>query len=725
MSVIDCLVREWPYLEIQSMVGQKEYSTRYLVRNRSNHRQQYYVDILTFPVSSETSQFTSDSDGTTILMPETDGTMVLMPETDGTVVLMPETNGSNTNANNNQDRDAVEKCIKNIETIKKLSEDDRNFLLRIYEYRQAQSEEQKELYIMILLEALPSIAMMYSQEKYFDLALIKQMGTNICWALDNVGMKTIPQTTITPEDIYVVLPQKLKLGSYIYSTDAIRVQSLGQSNSRRILYQSPEEIRHQGADQRSLVYSVGMIMYEMGNGGYLPGSTQKTAQMSLMDIEQNVNQRISGASVKIPSLVNPDMGSNIVKAISLNPIDRFPSLQSCYGAFIQNSNSQVVKPQIVSNLQSASTQNRQAAPMQNSQAVPSSNKEMNAQSSPMSNPEPRESRNNQVNTGDKKTDIPRGDSIKPADTKNKKSPLVPILAVMCALMTTAAVFITMMVLRQQYKEKYVVPFEKAEAEKKAEQRAEEAKQKEKEAFYNNAVYVADVYNQLALREKAYISAPVTEYLKAGTKLQIIGDGEGPMAEVLTEDGKYGFVEKKYLVAEGMKTFRMGTKKPHLAEDNIYLIDRYDSAPVYSGPDESYSTIGFLPAGNPIQILEWGEYFAQMIDLQSGMIGYVPIGDVPINTQENLQIFMTADIFTTPGFYNKASYPVNSDEIIYLRKDETIYSEAVDILKPGEWVTLLSISDDGKMCNVMTQKEKPVSGYIPTELLYADPEEGTE
>ena len=61
--------------------------------------------------------------------------------------------------------------------------------------------------------------------------------------------------------------------------------------------------------------------------------------------------------------------------------------------------------------------------------------------------------------------------------------------------------------------------------------------------------------------------------------------------------------------------------------------------------------------------------------------------------------------------------------VYLRKEETIFSEAVDTLTPGEWVTLISISEDGKMSNVMTQKEKPVSGYIPTELLYADPEEG--
>ncbi len=748
MSAIDILVKECPYLEIQSVILQKEYSTRYLVRNKTAQNQQYYVDILTFlnqedrsPAFSEPLQSAfvnfqqpAGSEGSTVLNVQFEGTTILNQGSEGTTLLSQDTYKDNASVVNparnilsqsgGQNYNPVDTCIKTIENLKKLSEDDQNSLLRIYDYRILHSDDNSESYVVILLEALPSVSMVHAQETKLDSAVVRQMGSKICRAL-NIVQDTMKATvSLTPDDIYVAMPGILKLGHYVYSSDAVRGQRVEQMNSRNILYESPEGIRHQETDERSLVYTVGMIMYEMGNGGYLPGSTKKTGQYSLMDIEHNVNYRINGTAFKLPQFVDSTLGRKIVKAISLNPLDRYGSLREFYEDIVE-------KPKEIEELN--------ALPQQTTYTA-----NTGGRSQGYSNKRDKESKSvtdgnktliSEKNVSESVASQTRKDNTKPAleqtvkaseeKVQKKKTPLVPILALMCVCMTSAAILITARVLKQQYHDKYVIPFEEAEAEKNAEENAKIEKQMRKENYYSTAVFTADVYKVLVLREKAYITAPIVKYLDAGAKLHIIGDGEGPMVEVSCEDGSSGFVEKSYLAADGMKTIRIGTKEPELAEDNIYLIDRYDSAPVYTGADEKYSIIKYLPAGNPIQILEWGEYFAQMIDLQSGLVGYVPIGDVPINTRENLAIFMTADMFTTAGYYQKASYPINSAEPVYLRKEESEYSEAVDILVPGQWVSLASISDDGKVCHVITQSSKPVSGYIDTELLYADPQGGTE
>lgn len=748
MSAIDVLVKECPYLEIQSVILQKEYLTRYLVRNRTANNQQYYVDILTFlneedptpdfsgslqpmfgnfqqPAGSEgTTVLTSPVEGTTILNQGSEGTTLLSQDmfTDNIKEVKPVWNVPGRAPELN--RNPVETCIKTIESLKKLSEDEKNSLLRIYDYRVLYSDNNRESYVVILLEALPSVSMVHAQETKFEPEVVRQMGSNICRALDIVLNTTKIELSLTSDDIYVAMPGILKLGNYVYSKDAMRGQRVAQMNSRNILYESPEEIRHQEADLRSLVYSVGMIMYEMGNGGFLPGSTKKTAQFSLMDIEQNVNYRINGTAVKLPQFVDSALGNKIVKAISLNPLDRYGSLNEFFEAIVE-------QPKKSEELNVSSRQTAFAT--STGEAVQEYYNSGGYGSKDVSGDSKKDISGTNVDgsaidlTNEAKSKQAFDQTVKESEemTQKKKSPLVPILALMCVCMTSAAILITAKVLNQQYHEKYVIPFEQAEKEKIAEENAKIDEQMRKENYYSTAVFTADVYKVLVLREKAYITAPIVKYLDAGAKLHIIGDGEGPMVEVSCEDGTSGFVEKRYLAANGMKTIRIGTKEPELAEDNIYLIDRYDSAPVYTGADEKYSIIKYLPAGNPIQILEWGEYFARMIDLQSGLVGYVPIGDVPINTRENLAIFMTADIFTTAGYYQKASYPINSTEPVYLRKEESEYSEAVDMLVPGQWVSLVSISEDGKVCHVETQRSEPVSGFIDTKLLYADPQEGIE
>ena len=759
MNVVEILASVWPDLELQFVVRQKEFSTRYLVCSRTGNKQQFYLDILTFMnttanydqrVTAGNMQNFQGSDETTVLQPDSEGTTLLYHDSDETTLLQ-QTSGGMTLHPHDLQENTVDACLKRIDLLKRMSEDERNSLIRVYDYRSVMASNRSEKYVAILLEALPSLAQYLSKEASYDSETVSRMGADICHAVDLLGMNDFQQETVTPEDIYVDLRGRFKLGSYIYSMDAVRTHRVDQMSNRKVLYQSPEEIRHMQMDQRSLVYSIGMIMYEMGNRGCLPGSTQKTSQYSLMDIEQNVSLRLSGTAISLPSTLAPRVGSLIVRAISNEPLERFESLRVFYFALMQSGDKSPASSPVQSSLQPSSAQQSQQPPQQagsqREKLIEAQRQQRQTAQQPLvqftsatelkkggykdlsvaenernhaKTEEPSVSERKNA-TSNMKQDIPEPDETDQVPAARMRSPIVPILVLMCAIMTSAAILITYMITKQLYSDRYMVPYEAVMAEKQAEEDKKAAEQSRKEVFYDSAVYVADVYKILVLRERAYLTAPIVRFLDAGTQLHIVGDGEGPMVEVKTDDGITGFVEKKYLTAKGAKTTRRGTRGPELAEENIYLIDRYDSAPVYTGMDENYAIVGYLPAGNPIQIISWGEFFAEMIDLQSGMIGCIPIGDVPINTWENLMIFMTGDSFTTAGFFKEASYPVNSDKVVYMRKAESMYSEAVAVLVPGQWVTLNSISEDGKYCYVTTQTEEAVSGYVLTEALYADPE----
>ena len=218
MSAIDVLVKECPYLEIQSVILQKEYLTRYLVRNRTANNQQYYVDILTFlneenqPLDFSESlqpffgnfQQSADSEGTTVLAPPFEGTTILNQGSEGTTLLSQDMFTDDLKDVNpwnipgrvaGLNRNPVETCIKTIESLKKLSENEKNRLLRIFDYRVLHSDDKRESYVVILLEALPSVSMVHAQETKFESAVVRQMGSNICRALDSV--MNITQTKFT------------------------------------------------------------------------------------------------------------------------------------------------------------------------------------------------------------------------------------------------------------------------------------------------------------------------------------------------------------------------------------------------------------------------------------------------------------------------------------------------------------------------------------------------
>ncbi len=87
-------------------------------------------------------------------------------------------------------------------------------------------------------------------------------------------------------------------------------------------YMAPEQIEGQRGDQRTDVYSLGTILYEM-----LAGKTPFTGDSNLAIIAQHLHST-SRRLDRVNPLVSPQMAAVVAKCLALDPKDRYPDMDA-------------------------------------------------------------------------------------------------------------------------------------------------------------------------------------------------------------------------------------------------------------------------------------------------------------------------------------------------------------------------------------------------------------
>ncbi len=105
-----------------------------------------------------------------------------------------------------------------------------------------------------------------------------------------------------------------------------RVRAVTASNGKPFLYQAPEVLRGERASERSDVFSVGMILYEMLAGGhpYARASSER-------DAERALEQPLPILSAARPSVGAP-LAEVVARAVALDPDQRFRTFEALSGA---------------------------------------------------------------------------------------------------------------------------------------------------------------------------------------------------------------------------------------------------------------------------------------------------------------------------------------------------------------------------------------------------------
>ncbi len=140
----------------------------------------------------------------------------------------------------------------------------------------------------------------------------------ICSALAHAHDQKIIHTHLTPSNIFILKDRHILVSDFSW---AAPIPKEGFMEDRNMYYLAPEHIKGERIDQRSDIYSLGILTYEMLTGrSPFSGEDQGTATMDM-----NTAGRINGSFVRLPEL--PEFIQKfILKACAKLPEKRYTSI---------------------------------------------------------------------------------------------------------------------------------------------------------------------------------------------------------------------------------------------------------------------------------------------------------------------------------------------------------------------------------------------------------------
>ena len=163
---------------------------------------------------------------------------------------------------------------------------------------------------------------------------IMDYSAQLCKGLSAAHSQGIVHRDIKSANIFITDDGQVKILDFgLAKRDEVVGLTQSGSTLGTLSYMSPEQINGESADQRSDIWSLGVVLYEMW-AGHLPFHGEKIQQIinAVLNSKQNDLRAVRN---DIPE----NIANTINKSISKNPIDRFNSVQELLSDFDRLDNS--------------------------------------------------------------------------------------------------------------------------------------------------------------------------------------------------------------------------------------------------------------------------------------------------------------------------------------------------------------------------------------------------
>ena len=213
----------------------------------------------------------------------------------------------------------AEDCAAEIGLLKTLR--GKSNITEIEDYAIIHQDDQLVWHILIRMELLNRIDYMGMPEKD-----ILRLGIDICSALDECKKMNVFHRDVKPDNILVDESGRYKLGDFGISRKLGQIGTLSLRYTPN--YAAPEivkaEIKHADIETaaRADLYSLGLVMYWIGNGCRLPHVPDKQI-LSREDRETAFDKRIQGEPFPPPKRISTELQAIIMKACSYCAKDRY------------------------------------------------------------------------------------------------------------------------------------------------------------------------------------------------------------------------------------------------------------------------------------------------------------------------------------------------------------------------------------------------------------------
>ncbi len=164
-----------------------------------------------------------------------------------------------------------------------------------------------------------SIATMLARKEGFSIWDLLDITRQICAGLEAAAEKGVAHHSLEPAKIMVQWDGMVKILGYGISNMSLIEAETGKGLGRLMPYCSPEQIRGEAIDQRSNLFTLGAILYEMVVGQRAFAAADPVALLSLIENE------MPASPSAVNSKIQPAVSELIVKALAKDPAERYQS----------------------------------------------------------------------------------------------------------------------------------------------------------------------------------------------------------------------------------------------------------------------------------------------------------------------------------------------------------------------------------------------------------------
>ncbi len=166
-----------------------------------------------------------------------------------------------------------------------------------------------------------SVATTLARHESFSIWDLQDIIRQVCQALDHAQGHKVVHLSLEPAKIMVQWDGLVKVLGFGMSTMNADTAVLSDTPPEILHYASPEQLRGEACDHRSMIFSLGAILYEMAaEQKAFAGDTSEQVRTAILETTPPLPHRLKAK-------VNPALSNLIMKAIAKSPEERFQSGQ--------------------------------------------------------------------------------------------------------------------------------------------------------------------------------------------------------------------------------------------------------------------------------------------------------------------------------------------------------------------------------------------------------------
>lgn len=176
--------------------------------------------------------------------------------------------------------------------------------------------------VFIRTELRKNLTDLLSRSRLTDTDVVR-MGIDICSALEECHRRRVVHGNIKPTNIFIGDSGEFMLGDFVsvYGEENFASGRIGKGYS----YMAPEVYHGERPDITSDIYSLGLVLYTLLNGGRLPFLSAEKKRINAGETENAVLRRMFGEPLPVPAYGNKDLADVIMKAVQYDRKKRFSS----------------------------------------------------------------------------------------------------------------------------------------------------------------------------------------------------------------------------------------------------------------------------------------------------------------------------------------------------------------------------------------------------------------